>query len=41
MATFLRQTILDWYGHMRISEEYNQSRKMMGMVYRGREEGAA
>ena len=36
MSTFLRQTRLNWYGHIRRREEDNLSGKMMGMVVPGK-----
>ena len=32
ISTLLRQNRINWYGHIRRSEEYNLSRKMMDMA---------
>ena len=36
MSTFLRQKILNWYGHIRRGEKDNLSRKLMDMVVPGK-----
>ena len=36
MSTFLRQKILNWYGHIRRRKEENLSRQMMDMVVPGK-----
>ena len=39
MATFLRQKILTWYGHIRRREEDNLSRTIMDIVVPGKRKG--